>query len=43
MKAIEKSFLVVLFIMLYKVVSLTFETMDEIPQYNHPKQTKAFR
>ena len=34
MKATEQYFLVVLFIMLYKVV-LTFESVDEIPKYDH--------
>ena len=37
MKATEQYFLVVLFIMLYKVV-LTFESLDEISQCNHSKQ-----
>ena len=34
MKAIEPYIPVVLFIMLYKVV-LTFESVDEIPKYDH--------
>ena len=33
-KATEQYFPVVLFIMLYKVV-LTFESVDEIPKYDH--------
>ena len=34
MKASEQNFLVVLFIMLYKMV-LTFESVDEIPKCDH--------
>ena len=34
MKASEQYFLVVLFIMLYKMV-LTFESVDEIPKCDH--------
>ena len=34
MKATEQYFLVVLFILLYKVV-LTFESVDEIPKCDH--------
>ena len=38
MKAIEKYFPVVLFIMLYKVV-LTFETVDEILKCDHSNES----
>ena len=38
MKATEQYFLVVLFIMLYKVV-LTFESVDEILQCNHSNES----
>ena len=38
MKAIEKYFPVVLFIMLYKVV-LTFETVGEIVKYDHSHES----
>ena len=38
MKATEKYFPVVLFIMLYKVV-LTFESVDEIPEYYHSNES----
>ena len=34
MEAIEQFFVVVLFIMLYKVV-ITFESVDEILKYDH--------
>ena len=38
MKATEKYFLVVLFIMLYKVV-LTFESVDEILKCDHSNES----
>ena len=38
MKATEHYFLVVLFIMLYKVV-LTFESVDEILQWHHSNES----
>ena len=38
MKATEQYFLVVLFIMLYKVV-LTFESVDTILQCNHSNES----
>ena len=38
MKATEQYFSVVLFIMLYKVV-LTFESVDEIPNCDHPSES----
>ena len=38
MKATEQYFLVVLFIMLYKVV-LTFECVDEIPKCDHSNES----
>ena len=38
MKAIERYFAVVLFIMLYKVV-LTFERVDEILKCDHPNES----
>ena len=38
MKATEQYFLVVLFIMVYKVV-LTFESVDEILKYNHSNES----
>ena len=37
-KATEQYFPVVLFIMLYKVV-LTFESVDEIPWYDHSNES----
>ena len=38
MKATEQYFPVVLFIMLYKVV-LTFDSVDEIPKYDHSNES----
>ena len=40
MKATEQYFLVVLFIMLYKVV-LTFESVDEILKCDHSKESSC--
>ena len=41
MKAVEQYFLVVLFIMLYKKLVLTFEPVDEILQIKHSNPTAA--
>ena len=38
MKATEQYFPVVLFIMLYKVI-LTFESVDEIPKFDHSSES----
>ena len=40
MKATEQYFLVVLFIMLYKVV-ITFQSVDEILWYGHPNGSSS--
>ena len=39
MKATKQFFPVVLFIMLYMVISLTFESVDEIPRFDHSNES----
>ena len=39
MKATEQYFPVVLFIMLYKIVTLTFDSLDEILKSDHSNES----